>query len=502
MYRIIKPKKIIKSIIYLLLIYFIIQYLFDINISNYNGIYSIDINATIHALQQAKSRETDVENKYQLTAIILHWKRLSGTRRLIQYYLNTHLFKQIIIWNNNPEITLTIDQLLVNSTSINLIHTINFHENLKDEAKYRACARAQTPACFYADDEWDTSGYIKSLISSFQSDPNVLHSATSVSTYYNNMLWTFMDSQIDLHTGFSWNTFGSIFLREHALRHLHLLQMHFPNQQKLFAVSDLFFPIWLNDIPSQMIVNLRMLPTSPNETGNSFLPEKESDDLQQTSTILAIRKLEYSLRLNQSNTNIDFPRYQHRQFPYYVKSSSLNDDFIFYTNILPIDIEHIAFSIEKDAERATYRNIPSGSDYTHFTGHNTLQAIDGNEDTCWHPNKRIKSGDFFAIDFLRIQSNILVTFVLQHTKKLQNKLDMRLSFDGISWISYRSRKGILTSTGSVTAGGSHRLIIDSRQFPSELQSFRYISFNATHDFDEVFQVCDVQIIKSSIVIIK
>ncbi len=105
---------------------------------------------------------------------------------------------------------------------------------MRDQAKYRACAGAQTLACFYADDDCDVSRYMKSLIASFRSDPNVLHSATNEITYYNNMLWTFTDSRIDLHTGFSWIGSGSVFLREHAQRHLQLLTSHLKFHQGIY----------------------------------------------------------------------------------------------------------------------------------------------------------------------------------------------------------------------------------------------------------------------------
>ena len=192
-------------------------------------------------IQQDRHHELALENKYQLTAIILHWQRLSGVQQSIQYYLKTQLFKQIIVWNNNPEIELTQNQLLPNNQSSNLIRIINSDQNLKDEAKYRACSEATTLVCFYADDDWDTSHYIKSLIASFRSDPNLLHSFTDPYTFYTNLIWSYFDSTIDLHTGFSWIGCGSVFLREHARRHLQLLEIHLKNDRGIdYFVRNLF----------------------------------------------------------------------------------------------------------------------------------------------------------------------------------------------------------------------------------------------------------------------
>ncbi|CAF3725455.1 unnamed protein product [Rotaria socialis] len=469
---------------------------FNIDSTSDNRNYVIDANAIFDALKQTKILEAEHEQQYQLTAIILHWKRLSRVQLAVQHYVSTKYFKEIIIWNNNPEINLTLNEISTNNQSNGLIRIINSYVNMYDEAKYQACAEAKTLVCFYADDDWNTSHYIKTLIASFRSDPNVLHSVTNVVTYYNNLLWTFMDSRIDLHTGFSWIGCGSLFLREHAQRHLQLLRMHLQTNPELLAFSDLFFSIWLNDIPSQLIVDLVSSPTHINETDMAFSSKKDFYSLQHTSSVLAIRKLEYSLRLNQLTMNVGFPRKQNRRFPYSTRSPSSKDDFIFYSNVLPVDIENIPFDITLDPDRATYRNVPHGPNYTHFVNYNTLKAVDNDEQTCWRPNGFVKKGDFFAIDFLRIQSHIVFSLIIGHSERLQSSLKMQVSFDGIWWISHRSFKRIFMNGNRMSVTSFQRFVIDSRQFPSELQSFRYVTFNATQSSNEPFQVCDVQIINS------
>jgi hypothetical protein len=229
-----KLRKTIKVTLFIFVILIVIQFYPFIRMLYNNPKYFMDANTTFAILQQAKSRELDLENKYQVTAIILHWKRLLAIQRLIQYYFKSKLFKEIIVWNNNPQINLTYSQLDTNNDASIPIRIINSKENLKDQAKYRACITAQTLVCFYVDDDWDVSRYIKTLIASFRSDPNVLHSATNTVTYYNNMLWTFTDTEIDLHTGFSWIGSGSVFLREHAERHLQLLMINVKDEQGIY----------------------------------------------------------------------------------------------------------------------------------------------------------------------------------------------------------------------------------------------------------------------------
>lgn len=179
--------------------------------------------------EQAKLRQAKLINEYDLAAILLHWKRFDGLQRVLQYLIHTDLFKEIIIWNNNPTINLTLHHLANLTQSHKPIHIINSKENLRDEAKYRACAEAKTRACFYVDDDYNPAHYLKCLIASFRSDPDLLHAVTDVYTFYTNLVWTYFDSTIDLHSGFSWIGCGSVFLRQHAQHHIQLTHKFFQN---------------------------------------------------------------------------------------------------------------------------------------------------------------------------------------------------------------------------------------------------------------------------------
>ena len=181
--------------------------------------------------EQAKRQETVLYNKYDLTAVLLHWKRFDELRITLQYLIRTNLFKEIIVWNNNPQMNLTLQHLTNHSqTHTTPIRIINSKENLKDEAKYQACAQAKTRACFYVDDDFNVDHYLKCLISSFRSDPNLLHAITDPYTFYTNLVWSYFDATIDLHTGFSWIGAGSIFLRQHAEHHLQLMHKYLRNR--------------------------------------------------------------------------------------------------------------------------------------------------------------------------------------------------------------------------------------------------------------------------------
>jgi hypothetical protein len=264
----------------------------------------------------------------------------------------------------------------------------------------------------------------------------------------------------------------------------------------LIQLSDVFFSIWLNDIPTQMNTNIHYQHSASPPGSLPFSSTPHFSSLQHRSSVIAIRILERSLRFDRTNDvdNITFPRQQKRRFPYYVKSPSLNDDFIFYSNVLPFDMQNISFNISRDFERGTRQNLPGGPNVIYFTSHSTSHAVDGALSTCWRTNRPIHSDDFFAIDFLRAQTNITFILTVAHSSILQRSLDMRISFDGVWWISYRSLKGIFIKTNGTSQEGLQSILFDSIQFTLGFQSFRYISFKTTNSSDQRFQVCEIKIV--------
>ena len=198
---------------------------------------SMNLGFSAFELQEAKRQEAALKDQFDLTAVLLHWQRLTGLQNTLQYLLQSKLFVEIILWNNNPGINLTHSHLTNTNRSIKTLRIINSRENLKDEAKYRACAEAKTRACFYVDDDWNTAHYLKSVIASFRSDPTVLHAVTDEYTSYTNLVWSYIDRTIDLHTGFSWIGCGSVFLRQHAEQHLRFLRTFFGQNQSKTLVK-------------------------------------------------------------------------------------------------------------------------------------------------------------------------------------------------------------------------------------------------------------------------
>ncbi|CAF4109336.1 unnamed protein product [Adineta steineri] len=400
---------------------------FNTRSEDYSSYDTINIGFSLFEFEQTKLNEIQLKHEYNLTAIVHYRKRLSYVKKMVKYLFDTQLFKEIIIWNSNPHINLTLQQINIDLNMIKFIRIINSKENITHKIKYLACSEANTSACFFIYDKWYRPYYIKSLIASFYSNPNTLH---FISNYLNK--------EIDVLTSFSWTDYGCIFLSKYAEQHLNLINKYLIHDQNLLHLIDDLFLIWFNDISIQLNID----------------SQHHSSNLLYNESVVAIRKLQYSLQRDRfiSNNTLFFRKQNHNS-SIYVKSPSFNDRFIFFSNVLAIYDDHKVHDI---------------------SFHNTWKAVDGNISTCWQTNRTIYSGDFFAIDFLYAQTNITFVLIVSHNRITQANLEMSISFNGIWWIPYESFRG---------------------QFNEGFKSFRYIKFKAINNHsNQSFQVCDIQMI--------
>ena len=245
----------------------------------------------------------------------------------------------------------------------------------------------------------------------------------------------------------------------------------------LFQFSDIFFSISMNESLVLMNTILRHQLSQSSRPSNLFPSTWRSSHLQEMNSALAIRPFKQSLR----------------RFPSYVKSPSLNDDFIFFTNILPFHLKNISYNIDRDLQSEKQNNFSRHLNINHFRYYDTFKAVDDNLATCWQTHRKIRSNDFYAIDFLSIQSTVIFTVVVAHDPRLQADLDVQVSFDGLCLRAYLARNGIYKTTNPTLKEHRHAYLFDSREFNPGFRSFRYISFKGKTNRDDRFQVCEVEI---------
>ncbi|UJR23174.1 hypothetical protein I4U23_026194 [Adineta vaga] len=330
---------------------------------------TINIGFSLFEFEQAKLNEIELEQKYTLTAILWHQKKLSKVTKLVKYLFDSHLFKEIIIWNNNLHINLSLHQITSDAHVIKSIRIINSKENWTYTMKYYACLHANTTGCYFIDDSWDRPYYIKSLIAIFRSNPHDLHLITN-----------------------SYISYASILLRNYTQQYVEFLQND----------GNILYPFCMNNIHSVRI------------------------------------QKNYSLNC--------------------IRSPSFDDKFIFFTNMQQL------------------------------SSYQTWNAVDNNLSTCWQTNPLIQSSDFFAIDFLRPQTNIKFLLTILHIHQFHENLELSISFDGNWWIPYRSLNGKSRLL-------KHTYLFDTVQFNQGFKSFRYMKFqiinNSSHQF---LHICDIQIV--------
>lgn len=158
-----------------------------------------------------------------------------------------------------------------------------------------------------------------------------------------------------------------------------------------------------------------------------------------------------------------------------VRSPSLDDDFVFFTNIVPLNIEqHRSNSCDASDQLS--------------------KATDRDSRTCWHTSSTVQHGQHFAIDLLHLRTNITVELTLAHQLDFQKSLVISLSLDGNWWIPYRSARGIHFQTSTdAQLPDTYNMLLNASQFNHGFRSFRYVLFNSTHDSLDHFRVCRVSI---------
>ena len=215
---------------------------------------------------------------------------------------------------------------------------------------------------------------------------------------------------------------------------------------------------------------------------------------------MAIRILDQSLRSPSSSNSsgVTFSPTQTRRFPLYDKAPNLNDDMIFYNNVLPFDPHRQPFNLSRDSERGTRRNLPFDLNTRYFQKHSLLKAVDKDPLTCWFASRAIKAGDFFAVDLLSVQTGARFTLAVAHSPILQTQLELSISFDGLQWLTYHSNQGRSVKPMGTLEGYLHTYLFDSSRFTAGFASFRYARFQARQESDHHFHVCEVKLIAPSI----
>ncbi|KAF9330782.1 hypothetical protein BG006_006292 [Podila minutissima] len=345
------------------------------------------------------------ENEHLLpaTAILLGWKRLDGLRLIVNYLARYPYIKQIIVWNNNLEVRLTNDDFQFDSqygTPPELLIN-NSGENLHDLAKYMSCSLAKYEHCYFQDDDW-LNTHMDSLYSNFLNSPSLIHTSTLPMINIEHRRWSFTNEDIKMHSGFSWMGTGSFLPRNKAQRLLE--QAASGNLAKdRTRVVDMYFSIWTNQYPYQLINGL-----TPLDQKNGWSTEGVSDHwaIVFRNMLDAASRLHDALKANSEISEKDyFPRDE--EVPLvkdrHARSPCHNDKCLFKTSIDPFpDPKEVVFNndlqnIDEQNSKFYALDFPSNEFWNKFS---FIHAVDHDPITCWNSYKNPQAGDSFGLQMV------------------------------------------------------------------------------------------------------
>ena len=119
---------------------------------------------TTHTTAMAAEGEQS-ETTPDISAVLLSWKRPENIRRIVPELLQENRFREIIIWNNNPEVQLAFDD--------HRVRVLNRPdgENVGTWGRFLAAREANSEIIYTQDDDC-VVGNIRELCETFQADPS------------------------------------------------------------------------------------------------------------------------------------------------------------------------------------------------------------------------------------------------------------------------------------------------------------------------------------------
>ncbi|KAF9901852.1 hypothetical protein EC991_005610 [Linnemannia zychae] len=338
------------------------------------------------------------------TAILLGWKRIDSLKILVSYLIRYPYIKEIIVWNNNKDIKLSKRDFELDTKYGPLpeLQVYNAAENLHDFAKYMSCSLAKYEYCYFQDDDW-LNIHMDALYTNFLTSPNLIHTNTLPLIQMEHRRWTFTNEDYNMHAGFSWMGTGSYLPREKARR---LLEQRGNTTlaKDRFKVIDMYFSIWTNQYPYQLVNYL-----TPLDRTTDWGTERVSDHwgIVFRNMLDAADRL-YSMLLTNFEVSNKDPFARQEEEPYirdrHTRSPCFNDKCLFMTSLDPFpDPKEVIFkgdlrTIDEQDAKFLELDYPTAEFWRTFA---YVHAVDNNPLTCWNSFKAPQAGDSFGLRFVK-----------------------------------------------------------------------------------------------------
>ncbi|KAL1917545.1 uncharacterized protein VTP21DRAFT_3938 [Calcarisporiella thermophila] len=421
-----------------------------------------------------------------VTAVLLGWKRIESLQFVIKYLTKYPYIKEILIWNNNKEIRLNAKDFELEPSAIGHVElqVFNSDENLHDLSKYTTCALSKYDYCYFQDDDW-LNLYMDSLYSNFLKHPTLIHSNTMPIIHLEHRRWMFTDTDINLHTGFTWLGCGSFLQRDKVHRFLAQLgQENLPRER--LRLADMYFSIWTNQYPYQL-----SNPLTPLDQDKGWSTSVDQWAIVYGNIYDAASKLHKALSVNVGENPEDYfvreeqpPLHKDRD----VRAPCLNDKCLFTTNIDAFPHpSQVRFSpnkyrsVKHQEEAFNSLDFPSNTFWDQHAYHN---AVDLDPKTCWNSHKAPKVGDYFGLTLLKAIPSTSAQVEITFGKVVGNaKFELQVHEGGDSnWTRCSARM--------LTSSTPEKLRMSLASCPvAKVAGLRFI---ATQVMDP-FEVCGIQV---------
>ncbi|KAI0639935.1 hypothetical protein C8Q77DRAFT_1045439 [Trametes polyzona] len=235
-------------------------------------------------------------NAPDTTAVLLNWSRFPNVLLITSLLCGPWLentIAQVYIWNNSPR-KLSYEDLKNTGCPRSKLRIHNAPANALFQARFLACAQADTPYCFIQDDDYLIRSEIIQTLRARIAEPAASraihllppheHLLTSLREVY---VKTPEESHLaDIHTSFAWLGHGTMLRRSEAQRFLSLMRYLNAADDEM-KMADNFFTILSNRVPEVWFDQGFELGG-----GQPFTVGSEGDERNKNYTLRAARYLE------------------------------------------------------------------------------------------------------------------------------------------------------------------------------------------------------------------
>ncbi|TFK77445.1 hypothetical protein BDN72DRAFT_808273 [Pluteus cervinus] len=377
------------------------------------------------------------------TAIVLNWSRLSNVVYIASILCSeslNHAIQTVFIWNNNPN-PLTHKDFIQSSCPENKLTIYNSPENVYFQARFMACAQANTSYCFMQDDDFVVWPEVLTTLHarfSESSSPGIhlLPPHERLSSDLKRV-----EKEPYIHASFAWLGHGAIIRQSRAVQFLSLFkELNMSAEQ--FKMADNYYTLLSNTVADTWFDQGHELGG-----GTPFTVGPEGDQRNNKHIINAARLLD-EIFCDSSPCSLSDAAVGE-----YVSSTKSSTRTMTYapckgvpclfgtsTRLLPASLSHSVNAAEEILESELNKRELLGEEYiSQYISNSPSHAVDNDIGSAFCAPDNVASGDVVSLDVLHDvwSHSSAVNFHIvtnANTLPLLDNATYETSPNGIDWV--------------------------------------------------------------------